>query len=106
MVIFVEEAVLQLDGGQSFQDRGAKVKQGGNTVVGCVLQGQKEPSERWGSQRGGLGRLWSQQGLSTLPDPPPPASATSLSPRPTPSSETLIAQGRWAELGLTGLGAE
>ena len=80
MVIFVEEAVLQLDGDQSFQDRRAKVKQGGDTVVGCILRGQKEPSERWGGRLGGLGRLWSQQGLSTLPDPawPGPGASSSL----------------------------
>ena len=90
MVIFVEEAVLQLDGGQSFQDRGTKVKQGGNTVVGCVLRGQKEPSERWGGQLGGLGRLWSSRACPprlTLPglgQAPPPASATSFVTPPHP----------------------
>ena len=80
MVIFVEEAVLQLDGGQSFQDRRAKVKQGGDTVVGCILRGQKGPSERRGSRLGGLRRLWSQQGLSALPDPawPGPGASSSL----------------------------
>ena len=50
MVIFVGEAHLQLDGGQSFQDRGTEVKQGGDTVVGCILQGEKGPLERWGTQ--------------------------------------------------------
>lgn len=69
MVKFIVEAFLQLDGGQSFQDRGAKVKQGGDRVVGCILWGQREPSERRGGQPGDLGSLWSQQGLSTPPDP-------------------------------------
>lgn len=77
MVKFIVEAVLQLDGGQSFQDRGAKVKQGGDRMVGCILWGQREPSERRGGQPGDLGGLWSQQGLST------PLTLPGLGHRPT-----------------------
>lgn len=43
MVLFVGVALLHPDGGQSFQDGGAEVKQGSETVVGCILQGQREP---------------------------------------------------------------
>lgn len=47
MVLFVRVAFLHPDGCQSFQDRGAEVKQGSNTVIGCVLQGQEGSSESW-----------------------------------------------------------
>lgn len=47
MVLLVGVTLLRPDGGQSFQDRGAEVKQGSDTVVGCILQGQRGPSERW-----------------------------------------------------------
>lgn len=47
VVLFVGVALLHPNGGQSFQHRGAEVKQGSDTVVGCVLQGQKALSERW-----------------------------------------------------------
>lgn len=43
MVLLVGVAVVHLNGGQGFQDRGAEVKQGCGAVVGCILQGQEGP---------------------------------------------------------------
>ena len=45
--------VLQADSDQSFQGRGAEVKQGGEAMVGCVLQVRKG-HQRWGAS-GGMG---------------------------------------------------
>lgn len=41
VVLLVFEALVHLDGGQSFQDRGTEVKQGSGAVVGCILRGQR-----------------------------------------------------------------
>lgn len=78
MVKFIVEAFLQLDGGQSFQDRGAKVKQGGDRVVGCILWAQREPSERRGGQPGDLGCCGPSRAC------PPRLTLPGLGHRPTP----------------------
>lgn len=114
MVIFVEEAVLQLDGDQSFRTDAPRSKTGRRHSGRLHPAGSRKGRQAGRQKLGGLRRLWSQQGLSTLPDPawPGPSASTSLCHflchRPTPSSETLITQGRlrWAELSLAGLEAE
>lgn len=95
MVIFVGEAHLQLDGGQSFQDRGTKVKQGGDTVVGCILQGEKRPLDRWGTQiwRCGAavvpaGPVHPSDNGGPTPGPGPPSS--SATPFDTPNPAPLL----------------
>ena len=46
MLVCEVGALLHVVGGQSFQDGGAEVKHGGETVVDYVLQGQKGLLER------------------------------------------------------------
>lgn len=90
MVLPVGEALVHLDGGQSLQDRGAEVKQGGGAVVGRILQGQKA-SERWGPGHGREGSR-GRAGPACTPVParrgfgaPHPPIATP----PAPSSRTV-----------------
>lgn len=78
VVLLVGEAVVHLDGGQGFQDRGAQVKQGGGTVVGGVLQGQKGRGG-WAPtcRQGGCGPAGLRSLFPHLPSP------TAASPLPS-----------------------
>lgn len=84
--------VLQADSDQSFQGRGAEVKQGGEAMVGCVLQVRK------GRQRSGVPVLaWAAAvpegpltppvpawpGPSVTPSPPQPP----IQPQPPPHKD-------------------
>lgn len=88
MVLPVGVALVHLDGGQRFQDRGAEVKQGGGAVVGGVLQGQRGGARRGCEGSGGSAGpvhvpILTRPGFSPpYPPTPPPLP-------PVPSSQTV-----------------